>query len=99
MQNIVNRCSNETRLLVPGRSKTARTLKVSGAVKTLKKIKCNKKISLKFENFLNENHPLRRHIKYKRLGFAPCNKSILANKLLSINLERFLTRFKSPLTH
>ena len=27
-------------------------------------------------------------IKYKRIDFAPCNKSIMANKLLSTNLER-----------
>ena len=37
-------------------------------------------------------------VKYKTKNFAPCNKSILANKLLSINLERFLRRIKSPLT-
>ena len=37
----------------------------------------------------NENHPPTRHIKYKRIDFAPGNKSIMANKLLSTNLERF----------
>ena len=52
---------------------------------------------LKFENFY-ENHPPTRHIKYKRIDFAPCNKSIIANKLLSPKLERFLRRIKSPLT-
>ena len=26
------------------------------------------------------------HIKYKEIDFAPCNKSIMANKLLSTNL-------------
>ena len=29
---------------------------------------------------------------------VPCNKSIMAKKLLSTNLERFLRRIKSPLT-
>ena len=37
---------------------------------------------LKFDLF-NENHPPTRHIKYKRIDFAPCNKSIMAKKLLS----------------
>ena len=36
-------------------------------------------------------------IKYKTKIFAPCNKSIMANKLLSTNLEQFLRRIKSPL--
>ena len=44
---------------------------------------------LKFEIFLNENHPPTRHIKYKKVDWAPCNKSIMAIKLLSTNLERF----------
>ena len=52
---------------------------------------------LKFEIFY-ENHPPTRHIKYKRINFAPCNRSIMANKLLLTNLERFLRRIKSPLT-
>ena len=43
---------------------------------------------LKFEIF-HENHPPTRHIKYKTIDFAPCNKSIMENKLLSTNLERF----------
>ena len=43
---------------------------------------------LKIEIFY-ENHPLTRHIKYKRIDFAPCNKSIMANKLLATNLEQF----------
>ena len=51
---------------------------------------------LKFE-IVYENHPPTRHIKYKRINFASCNKSIMANKLLSSNLERFLRRIKSPL--
>ena len=43
--------------------------------------------------------PPTRHIKYKRIDLAPSNKSIMANKLLpTTNLERFLRRFKSPLT-
>ena len=52
---------------------------------------------LKFE-FFNENHPPTRHIKYKRIDFLPCNKSIMANKVLSTNLERFLRLINSPLT-
>ena len=56
-----------------------------------------KKKILKFETFY-ENHPPTRHIKYKRLIFAPCNKSIMANKLLSTNLERFLRGINSKLT-
>ena len=31
-------------------------------------------------NFSNENHTPTRHIKYKRIDFAPCNKPIMANK-------------------
>ena len=38
------------------------------------------------------------HIKYKNIDFAPCNKSIMANKLLSTNLEQFLRVINSPLT-
>ena len=52
---------------------------------------------LKFEIFY-ENHPPTRHMKYNRIEFAPCNKSIMANKLLSANLERFIILIKSPLT-
>ena len=52
---------------------------------------------LKCEIFY-ENHPPTRHIKYKRIDFAPCNKPIMANKLLLLNLERFLRRINSPLT-
>ena len=52
---------------------------------------------LNFE-FFYENHPPTRHIKNKVINFAPNNKSIEANKLLSINLERFLRRIKSSLT-
>ena len=44
---------------------------------------------LKFE-FFCENHPRTRHIKYKVTHFAPSNKSIMANKLPSTNLERCL---------
>ena len=51
---------------------------------------------LKLE-FFNENHPPTRYIKYKRIGFATCNKSIMANKLRQTNLERFLRRIKSRL--
>ena len=52
---------------------------------------------LKFENFYKNNPPTR-NIKYKRIDFAPCNKSIMANRLLLTNLERFLRWIKSPLT-
>ena len=41
-----------------------------------------KKKILKFEFFLNKNHPPTRHIKYKRIDFAPCNKPIMANRFL-----------------
>ena len=52
---------------------------------------------LKLE-IIYENHPPKRHIKHKKINFTPCNKSIIANKLLSTFLERFLRRIKSPLT-
>ena len=42
--------------------------------------------------------PPTRHIKYKTMYFAPCNTSIMANKLLLTNLKQFLRRIKSPLT-
>ena len=51
----------------------------------------------KFEIFY-ENQPLTRHIKYKKIDFLPCNKSIMTNKLRSTNLERFIRQIKSPLT-
>ena len=57
-----------------------------------------KKKFRKIEIFFDENHPPTRHIKYKTIDFAPCNKSIMANKLRLTNLERFLRRIKSPLT-
>ena len=56
-----------------------------------------KKKFRKFE-FFYENHPPTHHKKYKRIDFAPCNKSIMANKFLPTSLERFLRRIKSPLT-
>ena len=52
---------------------------------------------LKFEIFY-ENRPPTRQIKNKKVDFVPCNKSIMANKLRSTNLERFLRRIKPPLT-
>ena len=52
---------------------------------------------LKFEIFY-ENHPPTRQLKYKKIDFVPCNKSIMANKLRSTYLERFIRRIKSPLT-
>ena len=51
----------------------------------------------KFEIFY-ENHPPTRHLNYKKIDLIPCNKSIMANKLRSTNLERFVRRIKSPLT-
>ena len=50
------------------------------------------------EIFFEDNHPPTRHIKYKKINFVPCNKSIMANKLRLTNLERFIRRIKSPLT-
>ena len=47
----------------------------------------------KIWKFFFENHPPTRHIKYKTIDFAPCNKSIMANKLLTTNLEQFLRRY------
>ena len=35
----------------------------------------------KFEIFLNENHHPTRHIKYKKIDFAPIITSIMAYKL------------------
>ena len=45
-----------------------------------------KKKIQKFE-FFHENNSPTRHIKYKRIDFAPCNESIMANQLLSTDLE------------
>ena len=52
---------------------------------------------LKFE-IVYENHPPTRHLKYNKIDFIPCNKSIVAKKVGSTNLERFIRRIKSPLT-
>ena len=56
-----------------------------------------KKILNKNLRFFCENNSATRHIKYKSIDFVPYNKSIMANKLLSTNLERFLRRINSPL--
>ena len=45
-----------------------------------------------------KNHPPTRQMKYKKIDFVPYNKSIMANKLRSTNLEQFIRRTKSPLT-
>ena len=37
--------------------------------------------------FFGKSYPLTRHIKNKVISFAPSNKSVMANKLLSTNLE------------
>ena len=66
-----------------------RLLRFYGAVITFKKLNViKKKDFFKFEYFYENYHP-KRHIKYKKIDLAPCNKSIMANKLLSSNLERF----------
>ena len=51
----------------------------------------------KILKFFDKTHPPTRNIKYKTIDFAPCNKSIMANTLLSTNLERFLRRIKPRL--
>ena len=56
-----------------------------------------KKKILNFELFLMNSSPHTPY-KYKIKNFAPCNKSIMANKLRSTNLEWFIRRIKSPLT-
>ena len=56
-----------------------------------------KKTSKNLKFFLRKSSPTR-HKNYKQIEFAPCNKSKMANKLLSTNLERFLRRIKFPLT-
>ena len=45
-----------------------------------------------------ENHPHKRHIKYKKIDFAHCYKYIMASKHFSTNLERFLRQTNYPLT-
>ena len=42
-------------------------------------------------------NPPTRHIKNKRIDFAPCNKSIMTNKHPLTNLKRFLKLIKPPL--
>ena len=56
-----------------------------------------KKKNSKFWTFLMNSSPHTPY-KYKRKNFAPFNKSIMANKLRSTNLEWFIRRIKSPLT-
>ena len=56
-----------------------------------------KKRILKFEFFKMKSSPHTPY-KYKRIEFALCNKSIMANKFISTNLERFIRRIKSALT-
>ena len=36
--------------------------------------------------------------KFEKIDFAPCNKLIMADKIVSTNLEQFLRLIKSPLT-
>ena len=54
-------------------------------------------IKKKIEIFC-ENHQPTRHIKYKKIEFVSSNKLIMANKLISTNLERFLRQISCPLT-
>ena len=56
-----------------------------------------KKKNLNFELFLMNSSP-HTPFKYKWKDFAPRNNSIMANKLLSTNLEWLIRRIKSPLT-
>ena len=55
-----------------------------------------KNFFLKIKYFYKNHHPTS-HMKYKKIDFIPCNKSIMANKLRSTNLEQFLRRIKSRL--
>ena len=57
----------------------------------------NEKFFSKILKIFDKTHPPTRDIKYKTIDFAPCNKSIMANRLLSTNLERFLRRIKTRL--
>ena len=53
------------------------------------------KIFLKTKlRFFVRNHSPKRQIKYKVINFAPSNTLIMAIKLPSTNLERFLIRIK-----
>ena len=81
--------TKETRLLVSGRGPECSDclLRFYGAVITSKTK--SKKKKMKFFYIFYENHHPTRHIKYEKIGYAPCNKSIMANKLLSTNLEQF----------
>ena len=49
-------------------------------------------------DFLRKSSPTC-HIQEKVIGLAPSDKLIMANKLPSTNLERFLIRIKFPRTH
>ena len=53
------------------------------------------KKKIKIWDFLWKSFP---HTPYKVQSDTPKNKSIMANKLPSTNLKRFLRRIKSPLT-
>ena len=85
-----------TRLLVSGRSPECSDCLLRFMEHNNIKNKCNlKKYKKKFLETCYENHPPTRHIKNKKMDFAPCKKSIIANKLLSTNLEPFL---RTPFT-
>ena len=52
-------------------------------IKKLTEIKqIAKSFFFKIFEFFNENYPPTHHIEYKSIGFTPCNKSIMASKLL-----------------
>ena len=53
-----------------------------------------KSFFLKFENF-HDNQPPTRHIKHKRLDFAPCNKSIMAKNFFQKIWNDFKTDYFS----
>ena len=55
---------------------------------------CCNEMKEKFEIFFANHHPTR-YLSYQLIEFAPNNKTILANKLPSINLEKVLGRIKS----
>ena len=50
--------------------------------KKFNELKQNENFFFKNLKFFYENHPPTRHIKYKRMDFAPCNKPIMVNQLL-----------------
>ena len=86
----------ETRLLVSGKPRMFWLhYKVYDAVRTRKK---NFKRETNFFEVFCENYPPIRHVKNNGIDFAARNNSIKANRMHSINRERFLGRIKPSLT-